>query len=100
MPKFDIPEHKKQLVFIGFLLVTIWICVHGYQGMKHDAVLYLGQALFHSNPDIYKNDLFFLYGSQDQFSFFSSVYAWVISHLGIGHGAILLFITSQALFLT
>jgi hypothetical protein len=66
--------------------------------MKHDAVLYLGQALFQLNPEVYKNDLFFLYGSQDQFSFFSSIYAWVISLFGIGQGAILLFIASQSLF--
>ncbi len=49
-----------------------------YRGIRHDGILYMGQALSHLNPAWAANDLFFAHGSQDQFSIFSRVVAWLI----------------------
>ena len=39
-----------------------------YHGIWHDSVLYLGQALAVVDPDIFRQDLFFAYGSQSRFT--------------------------------
>jgi hypothetical protein len=44
-----------------------------YKGLRHDGIFYIGQVMLHMWPDVFKNDLFFKYGSQDQFSIFSSL---------------------------
>jgi len=49
-----------------------------YRGIRHDGILYMGQALSHLNPAWAANDLFFAHGSQDQFSIFSRIVAWLI----------------------
>jgi hypothetical protein len=51
-----------------------------YRGIRHDAILYMGQALSHLNPGWSASDLFFATGSQDQFSIFSTMMAWLMRH--------------------
>ncbi len=54
---------------LGFLLVCLaWLLVRPYQGVRHDAILYLDQALHLLHPDIFARDLFFSHGSQDRFT--------------------------------
>lgn len=42
-----------------------------YEGVRHDAVLYLGQALLHSRVPLLSQDTFFAAGSQDSYSIYS-----------------------------
>lgn len=48
--------------------LSIVLLLHRYAGINHDASLYLGQALHQIKPNIFGNDLFFAYGSQDSFT--------------------------------
>lgn len=47
---------------------------HRYVGINHDSILYLGQGMARHWPEIFKQDLFFLHGSQDRYS----VFPWLI----------------------
>jgi hypothetical protein len=65
----------------AFLLLVTLALMFGampYRGIRHDGILYMGQALSHLNPAWAANDLFFAHGSQDQFSIFSRIVAWLI----------------------
>lgn len=77
---------------------AIWALAHPYQGIRHDGELYLAQALLHLKPELFSGDLFFAYGSQDRFTVFSRLYAWVVDSLGIGPAAWILTIAAQLLF--
>jgi hypothetical protein len=56
---------------------------HGYHGLFHDAQLYLLQALAHLHPQLYGNDPFLRFGSQDSFTVFPALHAALIDRLGI-----------------
>jgi hypothetical protein len=70
------------------LLLTIWTVAHPWEGLWHDNVLYAAQALRQLHPEVFGRDLFFLYGSQDAYTFFTPLYAAAISALGL-YGATL-----------
>ena len=80
----------KRPIAAFFLLFTIWILTHPYLGIWHDASLYTAQALSHLNPTAFRKDLFFAYGSQDSFTLFSPLYAYLINAIGINLAAIYL----------
>ena len=48
------------------------------------------QALAHLKPDLLSNDIFLRFGSQDNYTLFSPLYAAVISLLGVEPAASLL----------
>ncbi len=67
----------------AFLLLVTLALMFGampYRGIRHDGILYMGQALSHLNPAWAANDLFFAHGSQDKFSIFSPIVAWLFGH--------------------
>ena len=69
---------------LGFLLVCLaWLLVRPYQGVRHDGILYLGQALHLLRPDIFGHDLFFSHGSQDKFTLVSGPLAWLLSRFSV-----------------
>lgn len=70
-------------------LVGVWLMIHWYQGITHDGVLYAGQALARLYPDL-KRDLFFAYGSQDDFTLFTPLFAALAARTTIDDTAILL----------
>lgn len=70
-------NNKNQLLIIG-LLLSITFISHPFIGIKHDGVLYFLQSLKISNPSIFDHDIFFLHGSQDQYTLFSNVYTFFI----------------------
>ncbi len=55
-----------------------------YRGIRHDGILYAGQALAHLNPFWAAQDLYFAHGSQDNFSIFSRIVAWGLRHADTG----------------
>ena len=57
------------------VLVALWVLAHPYGGLRHDGLLYAGQAMAHLRPDVFGRDLFFAYGSQDDYTIFGQVYA-------------------------
>lgn len=52
------------------LLLTVLFYFRPYYGIRHDSILYLGQAYLSMDPDIFGRDLFFVYGSQASFTIF------------------------------
>jgi hypothetical protein len=82
------------------VVIACFILAHPYAGIVHDNVLYLAQALLRLNPGIYGGDAFFQWGSQDRYTLFSPIFAWLIVHLGLSRANILLLLLSQGLFLT
>ena len=69
--------------FVILLTVGLWLLARPYLGVRHDGVLYMGQALLHLNAGAMQQDLFFQFGSQDQFSVFSKLLAYLYRTLGV-----------------
>lgn len=76
---------RSLLLFL--LFVALWLLQHPYWGIMHDGVLYTNQALKHLYPENFARDIFFLYGSQDDYTLFSPVYAKLIKYFGLGEAA-------------
>jgi hypothetical protein len=87
------------LVF-ALAAMLLYLLLHPYLGITHDARLYSLQALNHLQPVLYGNDVFLRYGSQDDYTLFTPLYALAISWLGVESAAALLTFLSQVTFLT
>jgi len=75
----------------GFLLACLaWLLVRPYQGVRHDGILYLGQALHSLHPDVLGQDMFFSHGSQDRFTLVTPLLAWLLSHFDVAPVALAL----------
>ena len=81
------------LPLLFLLLLAIWLFGHPFQGLQHDAILYAVQALSLLHPERYSHDLFFLYGSQDEFTLFTPIYATLIDFSGL-HNAMLILLVA------
>jgi len=90
---------RQRTVLVCLLLLSIWLFAHPWEGIWHDARLYALQALSHLRPDAYRNDLFFFAGSQDDYTFFSSIYAGLISSLGLHAATIAFLLTGYVLWI-
>lgn len=70
--------------WLGAALVAALLLVCSpYRGVRHDAELYLGQALVRLDPSWWRHDLYFEFGSQDRYSLFSRLFVWPVKVLGI-----------------
>src|SRR5438874_1165283 len=65
------------------VLLAVNALARPYAGITHDARLYSAQVLNQIDPTVYGDDIFFRYGSQDQFSIFSRFVAPVVRLLGL-----------------
>ncbi|MCX7149146.1 MAG: hypothetical protein NTY05_07000 [Rhodocyclales bacterium] len=72
---------------IALVAMVLWLFNHVYQGIHHDGVLYALLAAHWMDPLPYARELFFLSGSQDDFSFFSPLYGTLISWGGLNAAA-------------
>jgi hypothetical protein len=71
------------------LLITLWLCLHGYHGLTGDGQIYAFQAFARLHPQL-AADLYLQNTSQDQFTVFSPFYSWCITVLGLNDAARLL----------
>lgn len=100
LPALDAPARRKiGLAVVSLALVCTWALAHGYEGLRHDARLYTLLALERLRPDSLGQDVFVRFGSQDQFTLFSPVYALAIRCLGIEPAAASLTLLLQIAFL-
>lgn len=68
----------------ALLALAAWMLLaHPYEGIRHDGVLYLGQALLHSRVPALSHDTFFVGGSQDSYSIYSTVVVPLYARLGL-----------------
>lgn len=81
------------------MLSAVFLLGHGYFGFVHDNILYLAQALARLRPDIYLGDIYLAWGSQDRYTVFSPLYAWLIANFGLAGANITLVILGESLFL-
>lgn len=72
------------------LALAAWLIARPFSGIWHDGKFYTLQALHHLNPTVFSQDLFFLYGSQDQYSLFSHLHAAAIAIGGVNQGTMVL----------
>ncbi|OAX86115.1 hypothetical protein A7D16_04210 [Xanthomonas nasturtii] len=80
-----------------FALALI-VYLRPYTGIRHDATLYLAQALRLMSPDIFDRDLFFVAGSQASFTLFPRLLALLLAHLEPGKAFLVLTFVSRLLF--
>jgi hypothetical protein len=71
------------------LLITLWLCLHGYHGLTGDGQIYAFQAFARLHPQL-AADLYLQNTSQDQFTVFSPFYSWCITVFGLEDAARLL----------
>ncbi|UWU56157.1 hypothetical protein NDR96_14460 [Stenotrophomonas maltophilia] len=64
--------------------LALVIYLRPYTGIRHDATLYLAQALRLLDPDIFNRDLFFVAGSQADFTLFPQLLASLLRHFQPG----------------
>jgi len=97
-PPSEISTRRAQAgaVAAAFLVVALLLLERPYHGIWHDSVLYLGQALAVLHPGEFRQDLFFAYGSQSNYTlvqyllaplvagFGSSASFWALTVLGLG----------------
>ncbi len=81
------------------LVVAVFLGARGYFGFVHDNILYLAQALARLEPEIFLGDIYLAWGSQDRYTLFSPVYAWLIGNYGLETANLLLVGTALSLFL-
>src|SRR5512139_683507 len=81
------------------LLLVLAMLLHDYHGLDHDSQLYSFQALAHLKPGLLGQDLYLRFGSQDNYTLFSPIYAGLISAAGLEPASALITIVSQIAFL-
>lgn len=92
-------KENSTTVTLVIYAAALWFFYHPYLGIYHDGLFYAGQALRHLYPDRFSQDLFFLYGSQDDFSLFSRLYAPMIQWIGLNGATLTLLLFAHALWL-
>ncbi|RZJ07567.1 MAG: hypothetical protein EOP39_16040 [Rubrivivax sp.] len=77
------PSSRLPLLAALFAIAAFMLLAHPYEGVRHDGVLYLGQALLHSLVPGLAQDVFFSGGSQDRYSIYSQLMVPLYQHLGV-----------------
>jgi hypothetical protein len=90
---------RQQTVTAALCLSAIWLLTHRYHGIHHDGLFYAVQALAHAAPERFAHDLFFAFGSQDDYTFFTPVYAWLSGQVGLGRAAFALLVAAQCVWI-
>jgi len=91
-------QSKISALSLALMLATLWLLLHGYQGLTGDGQIYAFQALARLHPQL-TTDLYLQNTSQDQFTIFSPLYAWSIGSFGLETAARLLTILFTVWFL-
>lgn len=92
---------KTNASLLAALIAAIawWLLTRPYNGIWHDGLYYTAQALKRLYPQQYAQDVFFLYGSQDNFTLFGMLQARMTGQLGVDRAFLLLTVTGAALWL-
>lgn len=75
------PSSFLRLCSLWLLVLALFIFLRPYYGIRHDSVLYLGQALLRLRPDVFGNDVFFSFGSQADYTIFPQLMAWLLRYV-------------------
>ncbi len=80
-------------------IAALWLMCRPFRGIRHDAILYVGQAFNSLWPGQLSSDWFFLTASQDRYTIFTPLMARAIEAVGLQSAEIGLLLTFNALFL-
>lgn len=83
-------------VAVVLLLAALWCAARPFLGIAEDAELYTIQALNGLMPGRFATDLWFQYGSQDQFTLFSVIYKPFLRLFGLAWGNFILSVIGYA----
>lgn len=75
-----VKNHPLECLLALVFLLAVTLYLRPYYGIRHDSILYLGQAYLNTEPDIFGQDLFFQYGSQASFTLFPTIAGAMLSH--------------------
>ena len=84
---------------VMFVAASLWLANHPYAGVTHDAVIYGLLALRQLAPEAYAKDLFFLFGSQNDYSIFTPIFSFLVKHFGLDDGAQIVVLSGAALWI-
>ncbi|MES2770595.1 MAG: hypothetical protein V4623_01200 [Pseudomonadota bacterium] len=70
-------------LFLALLSASLWLFNRFYLGIWHDAVVYSLLAARRLHPENFVHDLFFIFGSQDDFNLYTPLFARLVSYLGL-----------------
>jgi hypothetical protein len=76
-------DHAESLVLVCGLVAVLWLANHRYEGIWHDAIIYSLIAARQLHPEGFGRELFFVFGSQGDFSLYTSFFSWVVSVFGL-----------------
>lgn len=80
---FSKVRNAEPAIFLLFLAGLLWLVAHPYKGIYHDSIIYSLLAARWLSPEGYAKDLFFLFGSQDDFNFYTPIFAKLVSFVGL-----------------
>lgn len=89
-------RHQTFVAFLG--LTATWLLTHRYHGIRHDGLFYAVQTLAHIAPARFEHDLFFAFGSQNDYTLFTPPYAWLSQQIGLGRAAFCLLVAAQLIW--
>lgn len=81
-----------------FFIAGIWLLARPYFGIRHDGILYSGQALFHFYPGVFSQDIFFAFGSQDDYSAYSRIVAFLLHWFNLSDVSLILLLLCLVAF--
>jgi hypothetical protein len=90
----DTPSNRLALTVFGGCALALWLMLYPYIGIRHDALFYTMQGLAHAHPDLYRDDIYLRFGSQDRYSIFGTLDAAAIQAFGVDHAAQILTLAS------
>jgi len=89
------------LLALGLSVLAVWMVQHRYIDIQHDAMIYALLGLARVHPDTLSNDVFLRFGSQDHFTVFSPIFAFMIERFDLAPAAAIMTVVSQvALFIS
>src|SRR5688572_1866806 len=77
-------------VTLAAAYMVVWLIRWNYGGLEDDAMLYALQALARSHPNLGAHEIFLRYGSQDDYTIFTPVFAWLMNRIGLAPAGALL----------
>ena len=92
-------ERRLRVTTGALLIVSVFLLAHSYSGIRHDGILYAGDALSHLVQGRLHQDLYFLYGSQGQFTVLPLLYSKLITAFGLSDGTAVGLLTAFAFYL-
>jgi hypothetical protein len=92
------PGRALTTIALAMLIAELWLTTRYYQGIVRDARFYMVQALRELDPAHFAGDLYFRFGSQDQFTVFTKLYAPLVAYLGVGAAAVACTLGGQLLW--